>query len=239
VLENGFGVHFEVLRPVVNGAIGERAKRASLDEDENTSHYKTNVIFQKQLGAFLKSSEEIHTPDLEFHVQPLSLEAFGSPLHKFPAITTSICNLRPTSRGEVTLGKNLEPEVDPQYLSTENDRKIASDSIRLSRACVSVAGFAEKYEPTEILPGATITSTEELAEAAGKISSSIFHPVGTCKMGIKNDPNAVVDNELRVFGVANLYIVDASVMPNIVSGNTCSPTLAIAEKASRMMIANK
>jgi len=136
-----------------------------------------------QLGAFLRSTPDIQTPDLEFHVQPLSLPKFGEQLDKFPAITTSICNLRPTSRGSVTIDANKQAVINPQYLSTSNDRDIAATSIELTRACVSNHAFQKKYQPVEVLPGAEIQSREELADAAGRIGSSIFHPVGTTKMG--------------------------------------------------------
>ena len=191
-----------------------------------------------QLGAFLKSSEDVETPNLQYHFQPLSLDKFGDPLHKFPAITLSVCNLRPTSRGSITLdGPDIRnnPIIDPNYLSTPEDREIASQSIQWNRKIMSTKAY-EKYEPNEILPGKELQSDEELAEAAGNISLSIFHPVGTCKMGQKSDPTAVVDEELRVHGLNGIRVIDASIMPTIVSGNTNSPTIMIAEKGADMIM---
>ena len=191
-----------------------------------------------QLGMFVKSSEDIGTPNLQYHFQPLSLDKFGDPLHKFPAITLSVCNLRPTSRGLIELnGPDIRnsPTIDPNYLSTTEDRNIASQSIKWCRKIMSTAAY-EKYEPEEYLPGVHIQSDEDLAAAAGDISLSIYHPVGTCKMGTKSDPLAVVDHELRVHGISGLRIIDASIMPSIVSGNTNSPTIMIAEKGAHMIL---
>jgi choline dehydrogenase len=188
-----------------------------------------------QLGAFAKSDSSRETPDLEYHVQPLSLEKFGDPLHPFPAFTASVCNLRPESRGHVRI-KSREataaPSIRPNYLATESDRMVAAEAIRLTRRICSAPALA-RFEPQEFLPGADVASDEELAEAAGRIGTTIFHPVGTCRMG--NDSLAVVDDRLRVRGVENLRVVDASIMPTITSGNTNAPTIMIAEKASEMI----
>lgn len=187
-----------------------------------------------QLGIFTRSSEDQPWPNLEFHVQPLSLEAFGQPLHDFPAITASVCNLNPTSRGSVRIQStdpSQAPKIAPNYLSTKEDRKVAADSLRVVRRIVQQAAFAH-YSPQEMKPGTDFQSEEELAKVAGDIGTTIFHPVGTAVMGRREDPMAVVDSHLRVHDVSGLRVVDASVMPTIVSGNTNSPTLMIAEKAA-------
>jgi choline dehydrogenase len=192
-----------------------------------------------QLGAFARSDSQQTHPNLEFHVQPLSLEAFGEPLHDFPAFTASVCNLNPTSRGQVqtqSADYRLAPLIKANYLSTPEDRKVAADSIRVARNIVSQLALA-KFEPEELKPGLECQSDEELAERAGDIATTIFHPVGTAKMGVKTDPMAVVDPQLKVHGVDCLRVVDASVMPTITSGNTNSPTMMIAEKAARWILA--
>lgn len=192
-----------------------------------------------QLGIFTRSRPDIERADLEFHVQPLSLPKFGEPLHPFPAFTMSVCNLRPTSRGSVTLTSSdprAVPRIQPNYLSTHEDRMVAADSLRVARRIVAQPALAP-HLPEEMLPGSHIgDSEEELARAAGEIGTTIFHPVGTAKMGIASDPLAVVDERLRVFGIDGLRVADASVMPTITSGNTHSPTLMIAEKASAMIL---
>ena len=193
-----------------------------------------------QLGAFTRSCPDQPHANLEYHVQPLSLDAFGEPLHRFPAFTASVCNLNPTSRGTVSLKTNRfedAPAIAPNYLSTEADRKVAADSLRVTRRIASQPALA-KYKPEEFKPGAQYQSDDELAKLAGDIATTIFHPVGTAKMGRDDDPNAVVDSHLRVRDgrggrIAGLRVVDASVMPSITSGNTNSPTLMIAEKAAR------
>jgi choline dehydrogenase len=188
-----------------------------------------------QLGAFAKSDSSRETPDLEYHVQPLSLEKFGDPLHPFPAFTASVCNLRPESRGRVQIKSPVPaeaPSIRPNYLATEADRLVAAEAIRLTRRICSAPALA-RFEPEEFLPGDAVVSDAELAEAAGRIGTTIFHPVGTCKMG--SDPLAVVDDRLRVRGVEGLRVVDASVMPTITSGNTNAPVIMIAEKASDMI----
>jgi choline dehydrogenase len=192
-----------------------------------------------QLGAFAKSDPARETPDLEYHVQPLSLDRFGDPLHPFPAFTASVCNLRPESRGTVRIKSRqpgAAPAIAPNYLATETDRLVAAAAIRLTRRICGAQALA-RFEPQEFLPGAALESDEELAKAAGTIGTTIFHPVGTCKMG--HDPLAVVDDRLRVRGVDGLRVVDASIMPTITSGNTNAPVIMIAEKAADMIKADR
>jgi choline dehydrogenase len=190
-----------------------------------------------QLGAFTKSDpSQIHA-NLEYHVQPLSLDAFGEPLHLFPAFTASVCNLNPTSRGHVRIQSPRAedaPAIAPRYLSTEQDRQVAADSLRVTRRIVSQPALAP-YQPVEFKPGAQYQSDEELARLAGDIASTIFHPVGTTKMGRDSDPMAVLDSHCRVRGVLGLRVVDAGAMPTITSGNTNSPTLMLAEKVAGWM----
>ncbi len=191
-----------------------------------------------QLGAFARSDSSQQTPNLEYHVQPLSLEKFGDPLHAFPAFTASVCNLRPTSRGHVRIASGdayAPPKITPNYLSTAEDRTVAAAALALTRRIVAAPALA-KYAPQEFRPGPQFQTEAELAEAAGQIGTTIFHPVGTCRMGKDGDPMAVVDSQLRVCGVGGLRVVDASVMPFITSGNTNSPTLMIAEKAAQMIL---
>ncbi|MEZ5652720.1 MAG: GMC family oxidoreductase [Burkholderiaceae bacterium] len=187
-----------------------------------------------QLGAFARSSDDQQDANVEYHVQPLSLDKFGDPLHAFPAFTASVCNLRPSSRGAVHITDAdpfSSPAIAPNYLSTDDDRRVAADSIRLTRRIVASEALA-RYRPQEILPGPQRESEEELQAAAGDIGTTIFHPVGTCRMGPAADAGAVVDARLRVHGVDDLMIADASIMPTITSGNTNSPTLMIAERAA-------
>ena len=189
-----------------------------------------------QLGAFTRSDPSRETPNLQFHVQPLTLPKFGEPLDPFPAFTASVCNLRPSSRGWVRVispDPLAHPEIRPNYLATADDRQVAADAIRIARRIAAMPALA-KYYPEEFRPGPEIASDDELARAAGDISTTIFHPVGTCKMG--TDDRAVVDPRLRVNGLVGLRIADASVMPTITSGNTNSPTLMIAEKAAAMIL---
>ncbi|ABM35505.1 GMC family oxidoreductase [Polaromonas naphthalenivorans] len=188
-----------------------------------------------QLGAFTRSSPDQPYPNIEYHVQPLSLDAFGEPLHRFNAFTASVCNLNPTSRGSVRLKTGRfedAPAIAPNYLSTPEDRQVAADSLRITRKIVSQGALA-KYQPEEFKPGVQFQTDEDLARLAGDIATTIFHPVGTTKMGRADDPMAVVDSHLRVRGVRGLRVVDAGVMPLITSGNTNSPTLMIAEKAAQ------
>ncbi len=191
-----------------------------------------------QLGAFVKSDPARETPNLQYHIQPLSLDAFDRPPHPFPAFTASVCNLRPESRGHVRI-KSADPKaapaIRPNYLSAPADRQIAADAIKLTRR-IAAAKALTRFAPEEFLPGPGVASDEDLARAAGTISTTIFHPVGTCKMG--GDPMAVVDDRLRVHGIAGLRVVDASIMPTITSGNTNSPTLMIAEKGAGMIRAD-
>jgi len=190
-----------------------------------------------QLGAFARSDPSQPNANLEYHVQPLSLDKFGDPLHPFPAFTASVCNLRPGSRGHVRIASAdalAAPKITTNYLSTEEDRKVAVDSLKLTRRIVAAPAL-RKYEPEEFMPGPQFRGEEELVRAAGDIGTTIFHPVGTCRMGRADDPLAVVDSQLRVKGVAGLRVVDASVMPTITSGNTNSPTVMIAEKAAALI----
>ncbi len=192
-----------------------------------------------QLGAFTRSDPGQPYPNIEYHVQPLSLEAFGEPLHSFNAFTASVCNLNPTSRGTLQIKSNNfqdAPAIAPNYLSTEADRKVAADSLRLTRHIVAQPALA-KYQPQEWKPGVQYQSDQELAKLAGDIATTIFHPVGTTRMGRADDPMAVLDSRLRVRGpgglIAGLRVVDAGVMPLITSGNTNSPALMVAEKAAQ------
>ena len=192
-----------------------------------------------QLGVFMRSDPGRRHPNLQFHVQPLSLPAFGEPLHRFPAFTASVCNLNPTSRGQVRIRSSdfrAPPAIMPNYLATAEDRRVAADSLRAARRIASQPALA-RYRPVEYLPGSRYQTDEELARLAGDIGTTIFHPVGTARMGRRDDPQSVVDSHLRVIGVSDLRVVDASVMPTITSGNTNSPTLMIAEKAARWIAA--
>lgn len=191
-----------------------------------------------QLGAFAKSRPDLATPDLEFHIQPLSLEAFGQGLHDFPGMTASVCNLRPESRGRISLASanpQDAPVIAPNYLSTEGDRQVAAASIRVARQIMDQTPM-QRYAPDEIKPGLTAQTEAELMTAAGDIGTTIFHPVGTVHMGA-ND-SAPLDPRLRTRGIGGLRVVDASVMPTITSGNTNSPTIMIAEKAADMILAD-
>ena len=191
-----------------------------------------------QLGAFARSSPDQPSANLEYHVQPLSLDKFGDPLHSFPAFTASVCNLRPTSRGHVRVTSTdaaQHPAITLNYLSTDADRRIAVDALKLTRRIVTSTHALRKYSPEEFLPGAQFQSEEELARAAGNIGTTIFHPVGSCKMGRADDESAVVDCQLRVRGVENLRVIDASIMPRITSGNTNAPTLMIAERGAALV----
>lgn len=191
-----------------------------------------------QLGGFAKSDKNKETPNLQYHIQPLSTEKLGDPLHPFEAFTASVCNLRPESRGHVrikTEDSREPPKIQPDYLSDPADRKVAADAIKLTRKIVSSSAM-KKFEPEEFKPGIEFASDDDLAREAGNIGTTIFHPVGTCKMGPSSDNMAVVDERLKVHGIRGLRVVDASVMPTITSGNTNSPTLMIAEKASEMIL---
>lgn len=192
-----------------------------------------------QLGAFTRSSADQPWPNIEYHVQPLSLDAFGEPLHSFPAFTASVCNLNPTSRGTVNIKSpdfKAAPAIAPNYLSTPEDRQVAADSLRVTRRIVAQPALA-KYQPQEWKPGVQFESDEDLARLAGDIATTIFHPVGTTKMGRDGDPMAVLDSQLRVRGIDGLRVVDAGAMPTITSGNTNSPTLMLAERAAEWIVA--
>lgn len=194
-----------------------------------------------QLGAFTRSDPSRNHPNLQYHVQPLSLEAFGENLHGFPAMTVSVCNLNPTSRGHVRIASGDfrdAPKITPNYLDTEEDRKVAADSLRQVREIMAQPAM-QTYAVEEFKPGLQYQTDDELAHLAGQIASTIFHPVGTVKMGAADDDTAVLDPHLRVKGVAGLRVVDASIMPEITSGNTNSPTIMIAEKAAGWILAGQ
>jgi choline dehydrogenase len=196
-----------------------------------------------QLGLFTRSAPSRERANIQFHVQPLSLDKFGDPLHTYPAFTTSVCNLQPESRGVVRL-RSIDPAdkpiIAPHYLSAEADRQVAADSLRVARKIVAQPAL-QKFKPVEMLPGDKVRDDddESLAKAAGDIGTTIFHPVGTAKMGLPSDPNAVTDARLRVLGIEGLRVIDASVMPTITSGNTNSPTMMIAEKGAAMVLADQ
>ena len=190
-----------------------------------------------QLGAFAYSSPDQPSPNVEYHVQPLSLEKFGEDLHPFNAITASVCNLRPTSRGSVhihSIDPEAPPVIAPNYLSTDVDRQVAADSLRLTRKIIECPAL-KPYTPDEYKPGKQYQTDEELIKAAGDIGTTIFHPVGTCKMGRDDDLMAVLDSQLRVRGIHHLRVVDASAMPTITSGNTAAPTMMIAQRAAELL----
>jgi choline dehydrogenase len=193
-----------------------------------------------QLGLFTRSNPGRDRANIQFHVQPLSLDRFGEPLHRFPAFTASVTNVQPTSRGQLRLSSAdpaAAPAIAPNYLSTDEDRRVAADSIRTARRIVAQPALAP-YHPREYLPGAAVGDDEAaLAKAAGDIGTTIFHPVGTAKMGRASDPGAVVDATLRVIGLDRLRVIDASVMPAITSGNTAAPTMMIAEKGAALILA--
>jgi choline dehydrogenase len=215
-------------------------KRAMMGLDYAVRRRGPMTMAPSQLGLFAKSSPHFATANIEFHVQPLSLDRFGEPLHAYPAITISVCNLRPESRGSThaaSADPSASPVIQPNYLSALADQRVAVDSIRLSRRLAAARALA-RYAPRELKPGANLKSDDELARAAGEIGTTIFHPVGTAKMGLAQDPLAVVDERLRVYGLSGLRVADASVMPRITSGNTGSPTMMIAEKAAEMILAD-
>jgi choline dehydrogenase-like flavoprotein len=213
-------------------------KRAAMGVEYALFRTGPLTMAPSQLGAFTRSSPDYATPNLQFHIQPLSLDKFGDPLHDFPAFTASVCNLRPASRGSVhavSPDPAAAPSISPNYLAEDEDRRVAADALKLVRRIVAAPALA-RYRPQEFRPGAHLVSDADLARAAGDVASTIFHPVGTAKMGLPEDPMAVLDARLRVRGVAGLRVADASAMPRITSGNTNSPTMMIAEKAAAMML---
>jgi choline dehydrogenase-like flavoprotein len=194
-----------------------------------------------QLGAFARSSAEYATPNLEFHFQPLSLDKWGEGLHPFGAFTASVCNLRPTSRGKVTLASPdpaAPPKIAPGYLATDEDRRVAVEALKLVRSIVAQPPLAG-FQPEEVRPGPDVQSDAALLQAAGDLGTTIFHPVGTAAMGPASDARAVLDERLRVRGLDGLRVIDASAMPRITSGNTSSPTLMIAEKGAAMVLGDR
>ncbi len=223
--------------PTLNTMANSWLGKARIGWQYLTSRSGPMSMAPSQLGCFTRSSPDRRWPNVEYHVQPLSLDAFGDPLHAFNAFTASVCNLNPTSRGHVRI-RTPRPEDAPSilanYLSTPEDRLVAAESLRLTRHIASMPALA-RYRPMEIKPGVQFESDEDLAKLAGDIGTTIFHPVGTCRMGRADDGDAVVDPQLRVRGVAGLRVVDASVMPSITSGNTNAPTLMIAERAAEWM----
>lgn len=224
----------------LNAMYGSLIGRAGMGLDYLLRRRGPMTMAPSQLGVFTRSDPSQDRANIQYHVQPLSLDRFGEPLHPFPAFTASVANLRPTSRGAITL-KSADPAqaaaIRPNYLSTPEDRRVAADSIRVTRRIVGQPAL-QKYRPEEYLPGAHVRDDDEAAleKAAGDIGTTIFHPVGTAKMGRDDDPRAVVDARLRVTGLDGLRVIDASVMPSITSGNTNSPVMMIAEKGAAMII---
>ena len=216
-------------------------KRAMMVLEYALARRGAMTMAPSQLGIFAKSSDRFDRPNVQFHIQPLSLPKFGEAMHDFPAITVSVCNLRPASRGTVRISAaepGAKPRIAPHYLSTEEDLQVAVESLRLVRRLMSQPAL-ERFKPEELLPGAGISDDAGLRAAAGQVGTTIFHPVGTARMGIDGDPDAVVDARLKVRGIEGLRIADASVMPSITSGNTNSPTIMIAEKAAEMILADR
>jgi choline dehydrogenase len=224
----------------LNAMYGSLIGRAGMGLDYLIRRRGPMTMAPSQLGAFTRSDPTQDRANIQYHVQPLSLDKFGEPLHAFPAFTASVANLRPTSRGTITL-KSADPgeapAIKPNYLTTPEDRRVAADSIRVTRKIVSQPAL-KKYAPVEYLPGASIRDDDEAAleKAAGDIGTTIFHPVGTARMGREDDVRAVVDARLRVIGLEGIRVIDASVMPSITSGNTNSPTMMIAEKGAAMIV---
>ena len=213
-------------------------KRAGMALDYALRRRGPLTMAPSQLGAFARSSPDYETPNVQFHIQPLSLDRFGDSLHAFPAFTASVCNVRPTSRGAIharSADATEPPVIVTNYLSTPEDKRVAVESIRLTRRIAAAPALA-RYRPDEYRPGAHLNSDAELMHAAGDIGTTIFHPVGTARMGGEGDAYAVTDARLLVHGVEGLRIVDASVMPRIISGNTAAPTMMIAEKAAAMIL---
>jgi len=224
--------------PTLNMLYRSLLRRAGMGLDYALRRRGPLTMAPSQVGAFTRSSPDRERPNIQFHVQPLSLDRFGEPMHDFPAITVSVCNLRPRSRGSIharSSDPREAPVIVPNYLSHEDDRRVAADSIRKARDIMAAPAMA-RYRPEEFRPGAESRTDAELTLAAGRIATTIFHPVGTAKMGADDDPAAVVDARLRVRETDGLRIADASVMPTITSGNTNSPTMMIAEKGAAMIL---
>ena len=221
----------------LNERAGTRLGQARMALDYALFRRGPLTMAPSQLGAFARSDPDQVTPNLEYHVQPLSTDKLGDPLHPFPGITPSVCNLRPESRGSTHIAdgdRGTPPAIHPNYLATDGDKAVAADALRLTRRIMGARALAP-YRPEELKPGPDVTSDGDLAHAAGDIGTTIFHPVGTCAMGPDPATGAVVDPALRVHGVEGLRVVDASIMPRITSGNTNSPTLMIAEKGAAMI----
>jgi choline dehydrogenase-like flavoprotein len=224
--------------PTLNEQYANLMRRPLMAADYALRRRGPMTMAPSQMGAFAKSNERHATPNIQFHVQPLALPKFGEAMYTFPAITISVCNLRPDSRGSVHAGSpdaSAAPEIQPNYLAAESDRMTAVESLRLVRRIVDQPAL-KRFAPQEFAPGAALQSDTELAKAAGDVGTTIFHPVGTAKMGMASDAMAVVDERLRVRGVERLRVIDASVMPRITSGNTNSPTLMIAEKGATLLL---
>jgi choline dehydrogenase-like flavoprotein len=227
--------------PTLNTLYASPLRRALMAVEYAAFRTGPLTMAPSQMGAFARSSDEMATPNLEFHVQPLSLDRFGEPLHTFDALTISVANLRPTSRGSVHAAgpdPRAAPRIQPNYLATAEDERVAAQSLRLVRRIVGQPAL-QRLRPQEVRPGPAAQTDDELLAAARELGTTIFHPVGTARMGRRDDPLAVVDERLKVIGLEGLRIADASVMPRIVSGNTNSPTMMIAEKAARMILADR
>ena len=221
--------------PTLNERANSLLGKAAMGLEYLFFHTGPLTMPPSQLGAFAKSDPSQPTPNIEWHVQPLTLDKFGDPLHRFPAITPSVCNLRPSSRGWVRITSpdpDAYPEIKLNYLSTDEDRRVAVDGMRFTRRIMAARALA-KYAPEEFQPGVQIEKSEDLEKAAGELGTTIFHPIGSCKMG--KDPQAVVDDRLRVHGIGRLRVIDASIMPRITSGNTNAPTYLIAEKGAAFL----
>ena len=227
----------------LNETYASMPRRLAMGADYLLRRRGPMTMAPSQLGAFTKSDSTQDRANIQYHVQPLSLDKFGEPLHPFPAFTASVANIRPTSRGALSL-KSADPReapaIAPNYLATPEDRRVAADSIRVTRKIVSQPAL-RKYSPVEYLPGGAVRDGDEAAleKAAGDIGTTIFHPVGTARMGRNDDARAVVDARLRVIGIDALRVIDASVMPSITSGNTNSPTMMIAEKGAAMILEDR
>jgi choline dehydrogenase-like flavoprotein len=223
--------------PTLNELYAQLWRRPLMAADYAFRRRGPMTMAPSHMGAFARSNERHATPNIQFHIQPLSLPKFGDPLHDFPAMTISACNLRPDSRGSVhakTADPDHAPAIDPNYLAAESDRITGVESIHLIRK-IAAEPALQKYAPEEFLPGAHVQSDEDLRKAAGDIGTTIFHPVGTAKMGLRSDPAAVVDDRLRVFGIEGLRVVDASIMPNIVRANTNLTCIMIGERVADWM----